>query len=479
MRENRRGTAERLALVAIVTALGLLSSAAVANAEGAKITKRWFAGFAAPETPTRLDKVGVIRIAPATEPKAKNILVLEPGTSAGAAYFVPFAKWLVENTKGWQVWSVERRENKLENQSRLNGLKAGTTTPQEFFDYYLGYLTNSAIQPHLHPPREAKAVSDGGRQWGMNVAVEDLHSVIEQAKAQGGKVVLGGHSLGGSVVTAYATWDFGGTPGADGLSGLVYDDGASSPVAVSAQKAEESLATLSKKTPWLAFGGIPAPLLGLFGVVGSGLTIADPKAPSLLEGWPLLPPSLQAKNEKGEPVPVTNEAGFGYGVNVGTSPPNLLAAQVHAGAGIQEEGLGEPWGWNGAGAITPIQRYAQMLSGAGLKGTDGSEWYFPERLTIDTGAVGDGNANPAQEVLDVHSTMGSDLPKNLKMLAIDTELGKEGVLKATEILAEQSGIPHENLTLINEEHTYAHNDPAGGYPDNELFSHLVPFLEGL
>ena len=164
-----------------------------------------------------------------------------------------------------------------------------------------------------------------------------------------------------------------------------------------------------------------------------------------------MPPFLQTRNGKGEAVPATNEAGFGYGVNVGTSPPNLIAAQVHAGAGLQEEGPGEPWGWNGTGAITPIQRYADMLSGTGLAGTDGSEWYFPERLTIDTGAVGDGNANPAQEVLDVHSTMGSNLPTSLKMLAIGAELGKAGVLKATEILAEQSGIPPENLTLINEE----------------------------
>ena len=39
--------------------------------------------------------------------------------------------------------------------------------------------------------------------------------------------MLGGHSLGGGVVTAYATWDFGGQPGANGLSGLVYIDGGS------------------------------------------------------------------------------------------------------------------------------------------------------------------------------------------------------------------------------------------------------------
>ena len=31
-----------------------------------------------------------------------------------------------------------------------------------------------------------------------------------------------------------------------------------------------------------------------------------------------------------------------------------------------------------------------------MNGVDGTEWYFPQRLTDDTGAVDNGNANPAQ-----------------------------------------------------------------------------------
>jgi hypothetical protein len=42
--------------------------------------------------------------------------------------------------------------------------------------------------------------------------VGDLHHVITAARRMGGKVVPGGHSLGGGVVTAYATWNFGGHP---------------------------------------------------------------------------------------------------------------------------------------------------------------------------------------------------------------------------------------------------------------------------
>ena len=164
------------------------------------------------------------------------------------------------------MWSVERRENRLENQSELAKFKRGVVTPLQFFRYYLGYLAEPSEEPHYKPLSEKSAIKDGAREWGMNVAVEDLRVVVEAAKALGGKVVLGGHSLGGSVVTAYATWDFGGKVGAEGLSGLVYDDGGSNPSPVSATEAEASLAKLSNKTPWLSFGGISAPFLGLFGV---------------------------------------------------------------------------------------------------------------------------------------------------------------------------------------------------------------------
>ena len=480
-RSGGRAARGAMAVLGMLAMCGAIASSAAA--EPVRVTRAWHPGFIAPETPESLDTVGVVKVMPwsrAAAAAATNVLVLEPGTSAGAPYFLPFAKWLVENVKGWQVWSVERRENRLENQSRLNMAKKGAITPRELFEYYLGYLTNGGKLPHVQPVSEQHAIADGARQWGMNVAVQDLHVVIEEAKALGGKVVLGGHSLGGSVVTAYATWDFGGKAGADGLAGLVYDDGGSSPTPVTAEQAGASLETLSKKTPWLAFGGIPAPTLGLFGSIGASLALMAPGEAAVLGNWIGLPPSLQTHNAKGEVVPATNEAGFGYGVNVGTSPPNLFAAQVHAGAGLAEpETAGQPWTWNGAGAITPIRRYAEMLAGSTLMGADGNEWYFPERLTIDTGAVAEGNDNPAQAVLGEHAIHGHELPTSLRILAIGTELGKEAVLKAAEILAEQSGIPHGNLTLINEENTYAHNDPAGAYPNNEFFSQLVPFLSGL
>ena len=491
--------AARMALVCALVALGcgiLAQGAAAKKIPPVKVKLVWMSAPAAPGTPTAfnlekshlrpnldLNQVGVVEVGRRT---AKNILVFVPGTSGGGAYIVPFAKSLVERLGDWQVWSIERRENLLEDQSTLHRAKAGKATPQQVFDYYLGYITDGAIKKHMKLiPTEAVTFA---RAWGMNVAVEDLHTVIEAAKAEGGKVVLAGHSLGGSVVTAYATWDFAGTPGADGLSGLVYDDGGSSSTPVTKEKAEEELAKLSKGSPWLAFGGIGSPYLGLFSALGAQSTVQAPEEASLAENFALLPANLKPANGKGELIPATNEAEFGYGVNVGTSPPSLIAAQVHAGAGLQEtakeDGL---FGWNGTGAISPLRRYAEMLAGTDTAKADGSEWYFPERLTIDTGAVAEGNANPAQEVLGEEAIHGHELPATMKILAISSELDKVfggSVLTSAEVLAAQSGIPAENLTLIDRESEYAHNDPAAAEPEgniegNAFYAGLVPFLEGI
>jgi pimeloyl-ACP methyl ester carboxylesterase len=454
--------------LALAMSLVALVSAAAAAPAPAKVSVRFqrIAGFHSPGTPAKYNKVGILKTG---SPKAKNVLVLNPGTSASAAYFEPLAKDIVARARGWQVWAVERRENLLEDQSVLTRAKEGKATGQQLFDYYLGWLANSSIKTHFQFIPDASV--SYAKQWGMNTEVGDLRRVVLAAERLGGHVVVGGHSLGGSIVTAYATWDFHGKPGANGLSGLVYDDGASNPVPSTAAQARQALTTLQSGSPWLSFGGIAAPFAGLFQATGSTGALIDPNGPSLGQSFPLLPSNLKP------PVPVTNLAQFGYALDVKTSPPSLIAAQAHLG---QLAASGNPRGWNGAGALTPIKRFAEMFSGTGLKNLDGTAWYHPMRLTIDAGAVAQGNANPAQRVLDVHATEGHRLPRNLHIYAFGAALGGARVPAAAKQLARQSHIPLRNLTLIDRHSTYAHNDPAGASPARNLFlKKLVPFLRGI
>jgi hypothetical protein len=454
-----------LIVAALAALLASLGSATDAAAASPKVD--WMQGVKAPGTPARYDKVGVLRIGPRT---ARNVLVLEPGTSAGSAYFAPLARWVVSRDPGWQVWAVERRENLLEDQSVLDEAKRGTASATELYDYYLGFLNDPSITTHVQPVPDASVPF--AKRWGMAVAVGDLHRVIERARALGGRVVLGGHSLGGGVVTAYATWDFAGKPGADQLDGLVYIDGGSLGSAESAAAARAELTGLNAPgtSPWDAFGGIPAPNAGLFSMVGALTALTAPRAPSLGQSSGLLTTFGLTPT-----VPVDNLAQFGYALTVGTSPPALIAAQAHLGAGITASGALR--GWNGAGALTPIRRYATMLSGMGVQNADGSEWYFPARLTLDVAGVGNGTASPAQRVLGLRSTLGRRLPHSLRIYGFGARLGGAEILAGIRQLARQSGIASSHLTLIDRHASYAHNDPAGAFPRNVFFSHLATFLQ--
>jgi hypothetical protein len=452
----------RIGLAAAVIALVLAALAPAAPAK-VRVSFERLKGFDAAATPSKYDKVGVLKVGPR---RARNVLVLNPGTSASASYFVPLAKDVVRRAKGWQVWAVERRENLLEDHSVFNRAKAGKATPSEVFDYYLQYLTDSSITNHFQSiPAEDVAFA---RAWGMRVEIEDLRRVVKAAKRLGGRVALGGHSLGGSITTAYATWDFNGKAGARDLHGLVFIDGGSGPTPVTPEAASQSLEALAAApTPWLTFGGIPAPLAGLFNTSGALSVLTAPDDTSIGWAWSALPANLKP------PVEPTNEAQYGYALDTATSPAGLVAAQAHLG---RLAASGTPRPWERAGELTPIRRYAQMFAGWGLKSLDGTAWYHPQRLTIDSGAVAAGNANPAQDVLDVRATHGKDLPKRLWIYAFAGSLGAQRVLDAASNLAGQSGIPRKQVKLVDRHTTYSHNDPNSASPKNAFVDKLIPIL---
>ena len=151
-----------------------------------------------------------------------------------------------------------------------------------------------------------------------------------------------------------------------------------------------------------------------------------PDAPSIAQGFRLLPANLKP------PVPATNAGLYGYALDTATSPAPLAAAQAHLG---RLAASGDPRGWVDGGELTPLRRFADMFSGWGLKGLDGTAWYHPLRLTIDAGAVAAGNANPAQRTLGLRAVHGDDLPKGLRIYAFAASLGGARVLDAARTLA--------------------------------------------
>jgi hypothetical protein len=414
-------------------------------------------------TPASLDKVRILQTGSA---RAKHVLVLVPGTSGGAAYFRPLAQAIVARMPGWQVWSVERRENLLEDHSVLDRQIAGTVTPQGLFDYYLGWIGGSSTAPHFTPPTDADTAY--ARDWGMAVAVGDLRNVITLAKRGGRKVTLGGHSLGGSIIDAYATWDFAGKAGGDDLDGLVFIDGASATgTAVTPEQAQESLTALSTTSPFLDLTGLGLPWsAGVFNAVGSAIALSDPDAPSLLQAWSFLPANLKP------PVAATNAASYGYALDSKTGPSTLALVQSHIGHLADS---GDPRGWVDDG-LTTVGRVATVFHG--IAGMDGTAWYHPRRLSIDAGAVNGGIANPADETLGVRAIHGRTL--KTPIYAYETSLGKGRVLKGAASIAQQAGIPRSKVTLVDRSTINAHIDPISDTPDrNDFLRTVLPFLKKL
>jgi len=460
-----------LGLGSVLALIGALISLGAASASAApRVTT--IEGFKAPGTPEQYNEVKVVKYG---NPDGRKILVLNPGTSAGGTFFGPFANALTRKLKGWQVWAIERRENLLEDHSYLEKYVNGEASNQEVFDYYLGWLTDPSISPRFTPKTTAE--TEFAKKWGMNVAVHDTRKVVRAAKQGGRTVVMGGHSLGGSITTAYATWDFNGTAGAKGLSGLVFIDGAGAnssttrplPTAEEAQANIDNLndpaaspfITLVAPFPWIA---------GVFNATGSTAAVENPDELSLFGSWVLAPANLKP------PVPATNAGQYGYAVDATTSPANLALVQSHIGRLADS---GDPRGWHD-GELGSVHRAASVFSEyVGMEGQqvgeDGTSWYHPARLSIDSGAINNGVDNPAQAVYGDHATMGDSV--KLPMYSFDTSLGNGRVADATRQLAEQSEVPKSWIRTVKRTKTFAHIDPISAAPSKNAFlKTVVPFL---
>ena len=406
----------------------------------------------------RMGAVDVVKTGPA---KARNVLVLVPGTFGGAGSTDLVGRDIARRARGWQVWSIDRRENRLEDRSQLDRALRGEVTAQQLFDYYLGWLTDNTVTPHYEPPAAER--TDAAREWGMRTAVRDMRPVIRAARRKGGKVVLGGHSLGGTIATAYATWDFGGRPGGRALDGLVLIDGGSGGRdPLTADEARQRRAEIDSGSPFLDLTGTGVPwALGAFATVGGAAAVLEPDALSVFEGFPLLPQEFRP------PVPVTNAAALGHTVDTETGSERLALIQVHAGA-LAAEGDPRPWV---DGELVPVRRVGRLFA---RRGIDGVAWFHPARLSLDAGAVNNGVKTDAQEVLGLRTTRGRAL--RIPIYAFQTSLSDGRVLRGARELA-QIGDPRFTR-FVDRAETTAHLDPVAAAPRRNAFLKTVlPFLK--
>ena len=272
------------------------------------------------------------------------------------------------------------------------------------------------------------------REWGAATAVGDIRNVVEEA-GDGGRrcVILGGHSFGTLLTEAYLAWDFDGTPGYQGLSGIVLIDGgllgafdnllpqAGYPEFENVEQAEARIAALQDESPFGSDGSIPGVPSWVPGVVPEVVCQYALKKPDAVS--PFLPDPDDS---------VTNEAfaGLFFAVTAGDEGARL---------GRLANG-GRPRGWRD-GRYSSVSRFCSTFT---QEPGNGMEWYFPQRLMIDLAqGLQPLERNAITDFLGLRAFHLADI--DLPLYAIQTKLSDGGVLDAAHRFIDESKITDYKL----------------------------------
>ena len=449
----------RVCGIALAVALVCALAAAPARAQ----TTFTVPGVAA-AGPSKYDRTTVTRFGPA---RAPTVLVLVPGFSGGAGDFGLVGRDLVRRVPGLQVWAVDRRSQALEDTSLFDRALRGAATPQQAFDYYLGWLTAPTAAPHFQPPDVAQLRF--AADWGLPTALGDLRNVVLRARRAGKRVILGGHSLGASTAAIYAAWDFGGgRVGARDVDGLVLIDGGalgSFDDTSSVADVRRRLAEI-RKQPFADLVGVGLPWAqGVFAALGGLYASKLPTERSPFSDFALLPPQFKP------PVSATNRAFLGHAFDASTSPKSL--ALIHLRAGTLAPS-GDPRDWVD-GEVSPIARVADFWAQSPVNGI---EWYFPLRLSLDVDAASGLRANAATRELGLRPTRLREV--DVPLYAFQTDLTAGRVLRGARRYIARSRVPRERSTLVDRSASTSHLDPLTAAPErSDFLKTVVPFLRRL
>lgn len=430
-------------IVALVVALALPAGASADSYFSVK-------GAPAPG-PAKYDKVWVQQIGPAS---ARHVFVLLPGSQGGAGSLT-FAGRDVQSALGsdWQIWIMDRRETAFDD---LTGFKSGD--PAAAKDYYLGFKYK---QVHTKDVPFT-------RKWGLAVELNDLHKVIKRARSGGRKVVLGGHSLGAADSIAYAAWDFNGRAGYKDVGAVVLIDGGQMGAftrggsGFTLAEAKKRKAAIDKGEAFSDILGIGNPSIAQVAVEVAALyALKQPNEPSALQFSPLVPPSLRP------PFTATNGAFLGNVLDKETAFAPSLA--VRAGTFATE---GDPRPWVDGENMT----IARLASAFGQLRPQFAEWYFPNRLSLDSFGANSMKRDAVTKFLGLRLWHTKQI--NVPLFAYQTDLTGGGVIRGARAVQKASKIPR--VVEVDDSASTSHLDPVIAPPGTNGFTqNIVPFLKSL
>jgi pimeloyl-ACP methyl ester carboxylesterase len=407
--------------------------------------------------PAATDKVYVTKIGPA---KAKTVLLLVPGFYGGAGDFTLVGRDIVKRVGGVQVWAFDRRSQALEDTKVFDAARKSRTSVKAAFDYYVGWLTDDSVKTHFQPLDAAKY--GYAKRWGLSMALNDVRRVVLAARRQGKRVILGGHSLGASMATIYAAWDFKGRPGFKDVDGLVLIDGGTlgTFTVPTLGDTKKALADLQEGSPFVDLLGLNLPWsAGVLAQMGGLAALREPTAPSIAQDFAFLPSAFKP------PVRATNRGLFGYAFDKDTSPEQLSLIRVNAGH------LGSDGDWVD-GDVTPMHRLADGFSGS----PNATEWYFPRRLPIEVDAAQELQRNAQTKLLGLRPWHLRDV--NVPVYAYQTDLTGGRVLRGARSFVGRSHSPRRLARFVDGSATDSHLDPVLAAPATSKFlKTVVPWLK--
>lgn len=370
-------------------------------------------------TPDEFDAVQVVRYRVDTGTSAprpaRAIVVLMPGFLGGAGSFDSLARGIVRRstaTDAYEAWAIDRRSNLMEDRAGIEAALAAKNAnligsyyvekqPLESGATFAGFRTQDAVAFES--------------EWGLASTIDDLRAVLSLVPAdqRRARLVLAGHSLGSAIVSAYASWDFDGTPGFSELAGLVLIDGVvGSPgeaLAVTQEEYETTGLTsgafggakpqLKQVREGQRFFAFPLLEVKLF-PVSIGTAMRATWNPDALEIDRPRREALELLFLSSNLPRMTNRAAFGLAFDAATCPVSIAAVNAGASDGPLVDAAplfgsdpvkkpapsSETFTWKEFDAIEP--REVTSLSEFALTwmrpGVDFAEWYFPMRLGLDT-----------------------------------------------------------------------------------------------
>jgi pimeloyl-ACP methyl ester carboxylesterase len=371
-------------------------------------------------TPTEYNRVRVIRYRADTPnpTPVRAVIVAMPGFLGGAASFDPLARALVKRGTMAQtpveVWAIDRRSNLLED---LRGMDMAERMNDP--EIASGYYSQANVTIDGRAFAGYRTTNDPAlsymSEWGLATTLRDLRAVIERVPSSRTHVILVGHSLGATLVEAYAAWDFDGAAGYRSIAGLVLVDGVAGGTAISETDYRNGATggitglgyagttPLRQNGPWF----VALPLLGVRALGISEIVARRARAaPDRVVMDPDRDQVFRVLLTVTGLPPMTNAAAMGFAFDDASCPLSFAAMSVGAPTGgpvrMQSNPLvmgttvtvpastTDTYRWTDAPSVNPREFTSIANAAAAWSATPSnfSEWYFPSRLTLDASAVG-------------------------------------------------------------------------------------------